>query len=272
MTKESLSHKSGIYKITNTINQKIYVGSAVNLQARFNLHKTNLRANNHHSKKLQNSWNKYGSDFFIFSVIELVEKDILIAKEQYYFNLLNPFGANGYNTATVAGSSLGTKRSDEKKEKIRIASGSRKHTEESKRKISASKKGVPSNIDRKTMLAHIAILSINRTGKKQSPEHCAKTRVAMLGKKHSEETKKRMSEAQKNIAPEVRKKMNENNKLRVTDEFRKKCSIASTGRLHSKETKKIMSDARMGSKLSAETIAKRTETRRKNAKLLGKTY
>lgn len=272
MTTESLSHKSGIYKITNTVNQKIYVGSAINIQARFNLHKTNLRANKHHSKKLQNAWNKYGQDFFIFSVIELVEKNSLIAKEQYYFNLLNPFGSNGYNTATIAGSSLGTKRSDETKEKLRIASGSRRHTEESKIKISKSKKGVPSNINREIMLAHIAVLSKNRTGKKQSPEHSAKTRVARLGKKHSEETKKRMSEAQKRISPEVRQKMNENNKLRVTDEFRKKCSIASTGRLHSQETKKRMSEARMGSRLSTETIAKRTETRRNNAKLLGKKY
>lgn len=269
MTTESLSQKSGIYKITNTVNKKNYIGSAVNLQVRFNLHKTNLRAQKHHSKKLQNSWNKHGQSCFCFSVIEFTEKENLIAREQFYLDSLNPFGVNGYNTCRVAGSILGVKRSDETKEKLRVASGSRRHTEEAKNKISESKKGCkyqPLSEERKK------IQSEKMKGRKLSSEHRAKCSLGMIGKKHSEETKRKMSEAQKRISPEVRQKMNENNKLRVTDEFRKKCSIASTGRLHSQETKKIMSEARMGSKLSTETIAKRTETRRNNAKLLGKKY
>lgn len=152
MTKSILSHKSGIYKITNIFNQKIYVGSAVNLQARFNSHKTNLRANKHHSKKLQNSWNKNGENSFEFSVIEFTEKENLIIREQFYFDLLYSFGANGYNTAKIAGSLLGTTRSEETKEKLRIASGSRKHTEESKIKISNSKKGIKLNFSKESLL------------------------------------------------------------------------------------------------------------------------
>jgi group I intron endonuclease len=263
MTTHSLSQKSGIYKITNTVNQKIYVGSAVNLQARFNNHKSHLRKNTHHSIKLQRAWNKYGEDAFIFSVIEFVhETENLIKREQFYFDVLIPFGKNGYNIATVAGSILGVKRSDETKEKLRIASGSRTHTEETKIKISESKKGNSKHYPmtdsgRKSFLEKMK-------GRKLSPEHRAKCSLGMKGKKHSEETKKRMSDAQKNIAPEIRQIMNEGNKSRVTPEMREKCRITSTGRKMSDDARARLSKSKTGSKLSPETIAKRQATRKKN--------
>ncbi len=65
--------KSGIYRIRNLINNKSYIGSAVNFKRRWNYHKQDLIACRHHSKYLQNAWNKYGEAAFEFKVMEYVE-------------------------------------------------------------------------------------------------------------------------------------------------------------------------------------------------------
>src|SRR5216684_1737979 len=60
---------SGIYKITCTANKKIYIGSAVNLYHRKGQHFSDLRQNKHHNPIMQNAWNKYGEQAFIFEVL-----------------------------------------------------------------------------------------------------------------------------------------------------------------------------------------------------------
>ncbi len=66
------TNESGIYVIKNVKNGKSYIGSAVNLRKRINLHKSELNRNIHHSIKLQNSWNKHGRQYFIYDLVELV--------------------------------------------------------------------------------------------------------------------------------------------------------------------------------------------------------
>lgn len=51
--------KSGVYKITNTINGNFYIGSSIRIRERWYEHKYLLNKGTHHSKHLQNSWNKY---------------------------------------------------------------------------------------------------------------------------------------------------------------------------------------------------------------------
>lgn len=60
----------GIYIIRNLVNDKIYVGSSVNIKRRFAQHKSTLRHNTHKNKHLQNAWNKYGEENFEFVTIE----------------------------------------------------------------------------------------------------------------------------------------------------------------------------------------------------------
>ena len=59
----------GIYKITNTLNGKVYIGQSVNVQERFYEHKRKLRLQQHFNKYLQNAYNKHG-EYFEFEVIE----------------------------------------------------------------------------------------------------------------------------------------------------------------------------------------------------------
>lgn len=119
-----LVDESGVYKITNLINDKIYVGSANNLRARWHRHRSELSKNKHHNKHLQSSWNKYGEDCFEFRVIEIVDNiSILQNREQYWLDTLKSYDRqNGYNILKKAYTSSGYKHSEEALEKMSIRS------------------------------------------------------------------------------------------------------------------------------------------------------
>lgn len=116
---------SGIYKIVNKINKKYYVGSSNNIVGkRFHNHKNQLNSNKHINTHLQNAWNKYGEHNFDFIIVEkLKELDLLIV-EQRYLDIAKLEKDKCYNISFVAG-------------KIEM-------TDEIKRKISNSKKGITS--------------------------------------------------------------------------------------------------------------------------------
>jgi group I intron endonuclease len=64
---------AGIYQITCTANGKKYIGSSLSIERRFTHHKTQLKYNKHINNHLQNAWNKYGKDSFVFEILEKVE-------------------------------------------------------------------------------------------------------------------------------------------------------------------------------------------------------
>lgn len=90
----------GIYKIENQINHKIYIGQSINIEKRFNKHKSS--AFNPNDKQYNNyfysSIRKYGIKNFTFSVIEKCKRNELDERERYwiqYYNSTNP--EKGYN-------------------------------------------------------------------------------------------------------------------------------------------------------------------------------
>jgi group I intron endonuclease len=96
---------SGVYKIVNTKNGKIYIGSSKNILERWECqHKPQLRANKHINPYLQNAWNKYGESSFDIFIIEPCDADVCLSKEQYYLDLFNACDHSvGYNVSKVAG-------------------------------------------------------------------------------------------------------------------------------------------------------------------------
>lgn len=93
--------QSGIYKITNTITGRFYIGSAVNFRKRWREHIIRLRRKTHHCAPLQNSWHKHGEDAFVFEVLELVcRKDLLDREQGYLSNLTRKIA---FNISTRAG-------------------------------------------------------------------------------------------------------------------------------------------------------------------------
>jgi group I intron endonuclease len=137
MRSTGIPHTPGIYRITCTVNLKMYIGSAVSLYRRWKEHRGELRRNIHRNPKLQNAWNKYGEHSFTFEVIELVLiPELLTMREQHWLDKFKPFGHKGFNVARVAGSALGLKRTPETLERKRIASTGKKHSEATRALIS----------------------------------------------------------------------------------------------------------------------------------------
>jgi group I intron endonuclease len=103
-------NKSGIYVIKNIKNGKVYVGSAVNFNKRWETHMRNLNRNTHHSKKLQHAWNKYGRNSFEFCIIQYCEpiKKTLELNEQYWCDLLRAY-EDGYSCRKKVNSNSGIK-------------------------------------------------------------------------------------------------------------------------------------------------------------------
>lgn len=104
---------SGIYAIRNNASGRVYVGSGVRIERRWNNHRTLLRNGLHHSDTLQRSWNKHGEKAFSFEVLEVVE-DVgrLIEREQHWIDTLHAAcPKRGFNKCPTAGNCLGTKHS-----------------------------------------------------------------------------------------------------------------------------------------------------------------
>lgn len=93
---------TGIYKIENLINDKVYIGQSVDIKKRWSTHISLLTQNNHCNIYLQNAWNKYGSENFIFDIIEECEQCELNDREIYWINKYNSF-MNGYNLTPGGG-------------------------------------------------------------------------------------------------------------------------------------------------------------------------
>lgn len=137
--------KAGIYKIKNIKNGKFYIGSSRNLGERFETHISKLRYNKHSNKKLQNSANKYGLEYFIFGVLEYCDISELQSLETKYIQCFNP----DYNIAFVSENSvLRTPLSPENRLNMSKAHKGVPLSKEHSKNISIALKGkMPKNIE-----------------------------------------------------------------------------------------------------------------------------
>lgn len=87
---------TGIYAIKNLVNNKMLVGSSINVNRRLTDHFRHLSKNRHYNKLLQEEYNVYGKSNFTKIIIELCEKESVEEKELHYINLFDSFNG-GYN-------------------------------------------------------------------------------------------------------------------------------------------------------------------------------
>jgi group I intron endonuclease len=141
---------AGIYKITNTVNQKVYIGSAVDLERREREH----FSGSHTNKVLKQAMKKYGSKNFKWEILCLCDTEFTIENEQLQIDLhKEALGwENMYNICPTAGSTLGVKHSEETKKLMSEAKKGKyvgnknpnfgkQHTEAAKQKMSEARKG-----------------------------------------------------------------------------------------------------------------------------------
>lgn len=159
-----------IYKVTNTINNKIYIGQTIrNFDKRKCEHLHQAKTNHRSCAYFHSAILKYGHKAFIWEIVfESNDLEKLNEKEIELIKLYNSYGKNGYNLCIGGNSNFGYKHSEETINKRKNF----KHSEKTKEAA------------RNRMLGS----SLSEIAKE-------KIRQANLGKKASKETKEKMSKS-----------------------------------------------------------------------------
>jgi group I intron endonuclease len=133
----------GIYAIIHTASQRLYIGSATHYRKRWHHHQRHLRIGDHTNSFLQHAWNKYGEQAFEFRLIEPID-DVarLIEREQYWMDYYKSYERDkGFNICKQAGSQLGRKASEATKNLWRKQRKGKRHSKETRERMSAAMKG-----------------------------------------------------------------------------------------------------------------------------------
>lgn len=108
---QAIPARSGIYQIRCKRNGKIYVGSSVDLRARWDSHRRDLRQGTHRNLHLQHAWILLGETSFEFVVLEYADRSMLLEAEQTWINqtgCTDPrVGFNLKREATTSGRGIG---------------------------------------------------------------------------------------------------------------------------------------------------------------------
>lgn len=224
-----MTKASGIYQIRNTVNGKRYIGSAKSFHTRWAKHRSTLRQGKHHSRRLQNAYNKHGKKAFVFEILMVCVKEDLLFYEQRALDRLQP----KYNMSPTAGNTLGVACGPERRRKIGEVHKGKVLTEEHKKAISEGSKG------RRPTPETLEKLKAASQRKAADPEFCRKVSEGKKGKACSEAHKAAISASKKgkpaNLSEEGRLRKNakiaEANRTRtITDQHRENASKAQRDR------------------------------------------
>lgn len=145
-----VSKISCVYKITNTLNGKVYIGQTVDYRKRKVGHFSYLRRNAHRNRYLQKSFNKYGESSFKMEIIKECAVDELDKLEIYYMRKYNSIDKTlGYNM--VIGGNTNKSFPDYIRQKMSRSQKGRIISEEHRKRIGKWHKGKtisPKNIEK----------------------------------------------------------------------------------------------------------------------------
>ena len=175
----------GIYKIINVVNNKFYIGSAVNFSRRKARHFSELRNNKHNNRWLQASWNKHGEQAFIFVIVEeVLDKFSLLDAENkwlkehvgkdYCYNIGVDATAPMLGIGGELSPTWGYKHTLEAKAKITAASMGRTHTPEDIEKIRQHSTGKTKSAATRAKISQSLSGEGNYWYGKQRPDHALK--------------------------------------------------------------------------------------------------
>ena len=139
-----------VYKITNKVNGKIYIGiTNQGSGTRYRHHWYEARTGE--PSPIHKAMAKYGEDNFLLEIIDFADTyDELKEKEKFYIKKYNSKDRSiGYNLTEGGDGTFGRLHSEETKNKIRLKALGRKASEETRRKMSESRKGKCSDKKRK---------------------------------------------------------------------------------------------------------------------------
>lgn len=174
-----------IYKIECVKNGKCYIGQTKNFKKRVQDHLLKLNKNNHYSNLLQLDFNNYGIESFVFEILEEVSELESDEKERIWIKELTSV----YNTESggVKNKKLAQKTKLLLSEKGKIRYQTHYKYINSKEAIVKRSKTNTGKKRTDEFREKMSVLASNRVGEKNS----------FFGKTHTEETKRKISEANK---------------------------------------------------------------------------
>ena len=249
-----------IYKITNNVNGKIYIGQKKGRQV--------VESYYGSGKLILAAIEKYSINNFSREILEwCYSKEELNEREMYWISHYNSRDRLvGYNIA-VGGNVIGMPHSKETIEKIRSSNIGKKRSAEACEKMRQSHKGKTLSEEHKKKISETqkVVMKGKNKGKHPSEDTIRKRVEKLKGHPVSEETRKKLSEANKGHMPwskgkhlsdETKRKISEAKKGKygrhfiMSEEQKKKLSVANAGKTnfkghhHSDAAKKLMSIAK----------------------------
>ena|SRR5262245_37055480 len=94
----------GVYQIRNIVNDKVLIGSTLDLPGILNRHKFQLKEGKHPNHALQAEWNEFGAESFAFEILDEItpkegrdHREELTFLEELWLDKILPYGERGYN-------------------------------------------------------------------------------------------------------------------------------------------------------------------------------
>jgi group I intron endonuclease len=189
-----------IYKITNKINGKIYIGKTKNVKSRWQKHIW-VANNKKYNRPLHNNIRKYGSQNFNIEIIDSYELEIdaFMAETKHILDYQSNDLTKGMNLTAGGEGPSGMKHSNKTKEHLSIVCSGWSQSEEAKQKIGQAHKGkiVSKETREKLKAANLGKILSEETRNKLSKIKQTSTlgeNNGFYGKTHSQETKNTLSE------------------------------------------------------------------------------
>lgn len=112
----------GIYKWTNIINNKSYIGKSVNIESRTSAHliRSQDKNSNEYNSIFHQALRKYGIENFTFTILKTCDQESLNYWEEYYIKELKTQVPNGYNVASGGQGGFGPHMKFSKEDIIKI--------------------------------------------------------------------------------------------------------------------------------------------------------
>ena len=86
---KQMKFSMGVFQIKNISNNKVFIDNSVDMNAKWNRHRMELKFGNHKNRALQKDWSEKGEDNFIFEVLsELKSEGEKVVNYQKKLNIL----------------------------------------------------------------------------------------------------------------------------------------------------------------------------------------
>jgi group I intron endonuclease len=206
-----------VYKISNSINDKVYIGiTSCSIEQRYKWHVRDCKKGV--EKKLYKAMIKHGIDNFKIELLEYADNAIIDKREEFYIEHYDSFN-NGYNASPV---SNGIRHHTEKTKKLMSekAKGRKQSKDTLEKRSIAMKDFWKDNAELKKQYTQQAQINFGNREYTQTKEFRENARQRMLGTTRSEETKQKISKANRNkpqpthICPHCKKEGKSNAMIR----------------------------------------------------------